>query len=389
MSFSPIDDILDDLAAGRMVIIVDDEDRENEGDLLMLAEKVRPEDVNFMARFGRGLICLTLTEARCNQLKLPLMVSQNREAFATAFTMSIEAATGVTTGISAADRARTIQVAVAEDAKPTDIVQPGHVFPLMARPGGVLTRAGHTEAGIDLARLAGAREPAAVIVEILNDDGSMARRPDLERFAETHGLKIGSIEDLIRYRMKHERSIERVAETPLVTKQGAFRVMAYRDHSTGQTHLAVVRGHPGPDHPVAVRVHVHHPVCDLLEPQDVDCGWPLSDVLTRLGQMSEGVAIILRPTIDEQDVLQQLRDWQAQADSQGANPNQAAPMRTKAPVDHVRTYGVGAQILKDLGVQRMRVMSAPKRFHALAGYGLEVVDYIYDEAADVAVGEMQ
>jgi 3,4-dihydroxy 2-butanone 4-phosphate synthase/GTP cyclohydrolase II len=382
MSFSPIDEILDDLTAGRMVIIVDDEDRENEGDLLMLAEKVRPEDVNFMARFGRGLICLTLTEARCTQLKLPLMVSQNREAFSTAFTLSIEAASGVTTGISAADRARTIQAAVALDAKPTDIVQPGHIFPLMARPGGVLTRAGHTEAGIDLARLAGARESAAVIVEILNEDGSMARRPDLEQFAVTHGLKIGSIEDLIRYRMKHERSIERVAETPLVTKEGSFRLMGYRDHSTGQTHLAVVRGQPGPDHPVPVRVHVHHPVCDLLEPQDVDCGWPLSDVLARLGQMDEGVAIILRPVIDEQEVLRQLFQWQTEE----------AHSREKSAAsagDHVRTYGVGAQILKDLGVQRMRVMSAPKHFHALAGYGLEVVDYIYDEAADVAVGEMQ
>ena len=247
MSFSSIDEILDDLAAGRMVIIVDDEDRENEGDLLMLAEKARPEDINFMARFGRGLICLTLSEARCAQLKLPLMVSQNNEQFSTAFTVSIEAARGVTTGISAQDRARTVQAAVAVDAKPADIVQPGHVFPLMARAGGVLTRAGHTEAGVDLARLAGAEEPAAVIVEILNEDGSMARRPDLEIFAQTHQLKIGSIEDLIRYRMKHERSIERVAESEIDTRWGVFRLVSYKDHSTGQTHLAVVRGKPTPD----------------------------------------------------------------------------------------------------------------------------------------------
>ncbi|MDD4966596.1 bifunctional 3,4-dihydroxy-2-butanone-4-phosphate synthase/GTP cyclohydrolase II [Halothiobacillus sp.] len=375
MSFSSIDEILDDLAAGRMVIIVDDEDRENEGDLLMLAEKVRPEDINFMARFGRGLICLTLTEARCAQLKLPLMVSQNREQFSTAFTVSIEAAQGVTTGISAQDRARTVQAAVAKDAKPTDIVQPGHVFPLMARAGGVLTRAGHTEAGVDLARLAGAQEPAAVIVEILNEDGSMARRPDLEIFAQTHGLKIGSIEDLIRYRMKHERSIERVAESEIETRWGTFRLVSYKDHSTGQTHLALVRGKPSPDTPIAVRVHVHQPVCDLLEPLGSDCGWPLSDVMARLGQMDEGVAIILRPMIDEDDVLGQLRHWQT------------GEMPTTPAKDHVRTYGVGAQILKDLGVQRMRVMSAPKRFHALAGYGLEVVDYIYDEVAQ-ATAEM-
>jgi 3,4-dihydroxy 2-butanone 4-phosphate synthase/GTP cyclohydrolase II len=303
------------------------------------------------------------------------MVSQNREQFSTAFTVSIEAAQGVTTGISAQDRARTVQAAVAKDAKPTDIVQPGHVFPLMARAGGVLTRAGHTEAGVDLARLAGAQEPAAVIVEILNEDGSMARRPDLEIFAQTHGLKIGSIEDLIRYRMKHERSIERVAESEIETRWGTFRLVSYKDHSTGQTHLALVRGKPSPDTPIAVRVHVHQPVCDLLEPLGSDCGWPLSDVMARLGQMDEGVAIILRPMIDEDDVLGQLRHWQT------------GEMPTTPAKDHVRTYGVGAQILKDLGVQRMRVMSAPKRFHALAGYGLEVVDYIYDEVAQ-ATAEM-
>ena len=374
MSFSPIDEILEELAQGRMVIIVDDEDRENEGDLLMLAEQVRPEDINFMARFGRGLICLTLTENRCAQLKLPLMVSQNREQFSTAFTVSIEAAQGVTTGISAQDRARTVLAAVAPEAKPTDIVQPGHIFPLMAKAGGVLTRAGHTEAGVDLARLAGANEPAAVLVEIMNDDGSMARRPDLEVFAATHNLKIGSIEDLIRYRMKHERSIERISESPLSISAGEFRLFAYCDHSSKQTHLAVVRGTPTPDQAVPVRVHVHQPVCDLLEPLNVDCGWPLSDVLQRLGQMDVGVAIILRPTIHEAEIAQQLKHWQSHE-----RPAALAG-------DRVRTYGVGAQILKDIGVQRMRVMSSPKRFHALAGYGLEVVDYIYDETAADAVG---
>ncbi|OYY53932.1 MAG: bifunctional 3,4-dihydroxy-2-butanone-4-phosphate synthase/GTP cyclohydrolase II, partial [Halothiobacillus sp. 28-55-5] len=249
-----------------------------------------------------------------------------------------------------------------------------HIFPLMAKAGGVLTRAGHTEAGVDLARLAGARESAAVIVEILNEDGSMARRPDLEVFAATHNLKIGSIEDLIRYRMKHERSIERISESPLTLQAGAFRLFAYCDHSAQQTHLAVVRGTPTPDQPVPVRVHVHQPVCDLLEPINADCGWPLSNVLARLGQMEVGVAIILRPSPNEAAIVQQLQHWQS-----SERPAASAG-------DHVRTYGVGAQILKDLGVQRMRVMSTPKRFHALAGYGLEVVDYIYDETADGAVG---
>ncbi|WP_407276220.1 bifunctional 3,4-dihydroxy-2-butanone-4-phosphate synthase/GTP cyclohydrolase II [Halothiobacillus sp. DCM-1] len=368
MSFSPIHEILDELAAGRMVIIVDDEDRENEGDLLMLAEKVRPEDINFMARFGRGLICLTLTEQRCQQLKLPLMVARNSENFSTAFTVSIEAAEGVTTGISAQDRAITVQAAVAAGAKPSDIVQPGHIFPLMARAGGVLTRAGHTEAGVDLARLAGAKEPAAVIVEVLNEDGTMARRPDLEQFAATHGLKIGSIADLIRYRMKHERSVERLSEIPLQLPSGAFRLFAYQDHSSGQVHLALVRGEPSADQPVPVRVHVHQPVCDLLNPLGRDCGWPLPDVLSRLAKMPVGVAVLLRPPVDEQAIVEQLRHWQFPETS------------GQTGGDHVRTYGVGAQILIDLGVQRMRVMSAPKHFHALAGYGLEVVDYLYDDA---------
>ena len=372
MSFSTIDEILDELRAGRMVIIVDDEDRENEGDLLMLAEKVRPEDINFMARYGRGLICVTMTQERCAQLNLPLMVSQTREAYSTAFTQSIEAASGVTTGISAADRARTVQAAVAPDAKPSDLVQPGHVFPLMARPGGVLTRAGHTEAGVDLARLAEARESAAVIVEILNEDGSMARRPDLEQFAATHGLKIGSIEDLIRYRMRHERGVERVAVSDLETAHGAFRLHAYLDHATEQLHFAVVRGQPSPEEPVAVRVHVHQPLCDLLEPVANQCGWPFSDVLARLGRMETGVAIILKPQVADQELVRQMRIWQ------GELPHPPAHN------EDLRTYGVGAQILKDLGVQRMRVMSAPKRFHALAGFGLEVVDYLYDETVEAS-----
>ncbi|MFO7581062.1 3,4-dihydroxy-2-butanone-4-phosphate synthase [Guyparkeria sp.] len=370
MSFSPIDEILDDLRAGRMVIIVDDEDRENEGDLVMLAEQARAEDINFMARYGRGLICLTLTQERCEQLELPLMVSRTREAFQTAFTVSIEAARGVTTGISAADRACTIRTAVSPDAKPADLVQPGHVFPLMARPGGVLARAGHTEAGVDLARLAEAREPSAVIVEILNEDGTMARRPDLERFAEEHGIKIGSIEDLIRYRMRHERSVEREFSTEIDTRHGRFALHAYRDHTSGQLQFAAVRGTPDAETPTPVRVHVHHAVCDLFEPQGRDCGWPFSDVLSRLAGMETGVAVVLRSTPNEDELLRQLQGWESSEPAGGTEPE----------VEELRNYGVGAQILKDLGVRKMRVMSAPKRFHALAGFGLEVVDYIHDEA---------
>jgi len=367
MSFHSIEDILDDLRAGRMVIIVDDEDRENEGDLLMLAEKVRPEDINFMARYGRGLICLTLTRDRCERLKLPLMVSGGSEAFSTAFTVSIEAAEGVTTGISAADRARTVQAAVAPDAGPEDVVQPGHIFPLMAQPGGVLTRAGHTEAGCDLARLAGAGEPAAVIVEILNEDGSMARRPDLEKFAEEHGLKIGSIEALIRYRMKNERSIERVAESDISTPHGQFRLVVYHDVTTGEVHVAAVKGHPESETPTPVRVHVHQPLCDLFDIRAEHCGWPLADVLARLDKFDSGVVVVLRPKIDDRNLIRDVRAWQMNLSRQeGESP------------EDLRTYGVGAQILKDLGVRRMRVLSAPKRFHALAGFGLEVVDYIHD-----------
>ena len=241
MKFNTIEEILEDLAQGKMVVILDDEDRENEGDLLMAASLVCPEDVNFMAQYGRGLICLTLNQQRCKQLALPLMVSEAEDGHGTNFTLSIEAAEGVTTGISAYDRAHTVRTAVAPNAKPEDIVQPGHIFPLMARPGGVLTRAGHTEAGCDLARLADL-EPAAMIVEILNEDGSMARRPDLEKFAETHHLKIGTIEDLIHYRIQHEKSVERVAETVLPTEFGDFKMVAYENHVSGHVHFALIKG---------------------------------------------------------------------------------------------------------------------------------------------------
>ncbi|MEW5823088.1 MAG: bifunctional 3,4-dihydroxy-2-butanone-4-phosphate synthase/GTP cyclohydrolase II [Pseudomonadota bacterium] len=372
MALNSIEEIIADLRDGRMVIIVDDEDRENEGDLLMLAEKTRPEDINFMARYGRGLICLTLTQERCRRLRLPLMVTRTQEAFSTNFTVSIEAAEGVTTGISAADRARTVQAAVAPEARPEDLVQPGHIFPLMAQPGGVLTRAGHTEAGCDLARLAGAGEAAAVIVEILNEDGTMARRPDLEVFAAEHGLKIGSIEDLIRYRLRHERTVERVAESDVTTAFGKFRLLAYHDPAGNDLHFALVHGQPDPEQPVPVRVHLQNTLCDVLALRDGSCGWPLSDVMRRLAEEPTGVAVILRLPEDNRALVRQIRQMQLLA----AQPQAQAQATRVENGDDLRTFGVGAQILQDIGVRRMRVMSAPKRFHALAGFGLEIVDYI-------------
>jgi 3,4-dihydroxy 2-butanone 4-phosphate synthase/GTP cyclohydrolase II len=356
------EELLADLRAGKMVIVMDDEARENEGDLLMLASRVRPEDINFMARYGRGLICLTLTRERCQQLRLPLMVSDTDRTRRTNFTVSIEAAEGVTTGISAHDRARTVLTAVAPDAKPEDLTQPGHVFPLMAQPGGVLTRAGHTEAGCDLARLAGA-EPAAVIVEILNEDGSMARREDLERFARQHGLKIGTIADLIRYRLATERSIERLAESRVPTEFGEFTLYCYEDHVHHDLHLALVRGRVDPAEPTLVRVHLLDTLGDVVGVRWERLGWPLRSALQRVAAEGSGVVVILRGE-DPRALLATL--------SGGPQP---AATTADEPKD-LRTYGIGAQILRDLGVRRMRVLSAPKRLHALSGFGLEVVEYI-------------
>ncbi|KFI22305.1 bifunctional 3,4-dihydroxy-2-butanone-4-phosphate synthase/GTP cyclohydrolase II [Nitrosococcus oceani] len=367
MPLSKTEAIIQDLREGKMVILMDDEDRENEGDLIMAASQVRAPDINFMARYGRGLICLTLTEARCRQLRLPLMVSDSNAKYSTNFTVSIEAATGVTTGISAADRARTVQAAVAPEAHPEDLEQPGHIFPLMARPGGVLTRAGHTEAGCDLARLAGF-EPAAVIVEILNEDGSMARRPDLEVFAERHGLKLGTIADLIRYRLEHERSVARVAECALPTEQGLFRLLAYQDLVDQQLHLALVRGELCPEEPALVRVHMADTLCDILQVRRGDCGWPLHDAMTRIAKAGTGVVVILRRPESSSDLVQRIQDYNLE--------DQGERLPRQEPPNDLRTYGVGAQILTDLGVQKMRVMSAPRRMHGLAGFGLEVVDYV-------------
>ena len=363
--FDSIEDILADLAAGKMVVIVDDEDRENEGDLLMAAAKARPEDINFMARYGRGLICLTLTRERCAQLRLPLMVSETDREQRTNFTLSIEAAEGITTGISAHDRARTVAAAVAPGALPSDIRQPGHVFPLMAQPGGVLTRAGHTEAGCDLARLAGL-EPAAVIVEIMNDDGTMARRPELEVFARHHGLRMGTIRDLIRYRLRNERSVERVSERTIDTEFGAFRLMAYEDQVHHDLHLALVRGEVSGAEPPLVRVHVADTLRDLVGVQGGQRAWTLRAALERISRAPSGVLVILR----EQETAREL------ADAIALLPRRAPAVSSNAAHSVLRTYGVGAQILKDLGVSRMRVLSAPRQLHGISGFDLEIVGYV-------------
>ncbi len=366
MPFNTIEEIVADLHAGKMVVIMDDEDRENEGDLLMAASLVRPEDINFMARYGRGLICLTLTKGRCEQLRLPLMVSDNYAKHATNFTVSIEAAEGVTTGISAADRAITVRAAVAADAKPEDVVQPGHIFPLMAQPGGVLTRAGHTEAGCDLARLAGL-EPAAVIVEILNEDGTMARRPDLEVFARAHDLKIGTIADLIRYRVENETTIERVAESGIETEYGNFRLVTYLDTIDDELHFALTLGDLRPREPALVRVHLQSTLCDVLGGMHSDCGWPLRRAMQRIQREGSGVIVLLRKAEDNRELVRRVRNLQLGIGVEGGAP---------APQSELRTFGVGAQILSDLGVRSMRVLSAPKVMHGLSGFGLEVVEYI-------------
>lgn len=359
------EELLADLAAGKMVVVMDDEDRENEGDLIMAAEHVRPADINFMARYGRGLICLTLTRERCRQLRLPLMVSETDERQTTNFTLSIEAAEGVTTGISAHDRAHTVRTAVARAARPEDLRQPGHIFPLMAQPGGVLTRAGHTEAGCDLTRLAGL-EAAAVIVEILNEDGTMARRPDLEKFARQHQLKIGTIADLIRYRLEKEKTVERIAENELPTEFGTFRVVCYEDHVNKAVHLALVKGELRPERPTLVRVHMQNTLGDVLPLQWEQLGWPLRNTLQRIAQEG-GVIVLLRQPENQAELVERIRNY-PRVESRPLEPDDGTTV--------LRTYGVGAQILADLGVQRMRVLSAPKKMHGISGFGLEIVEYV-------------
>jgi 3,4-dihydroxy 2-butanone 4-phosphate synthase/GTP cyclohydrolase II len=361
-----IPEILEDIRAGRMVVMMDDQERENEGDLVMAASKVRPEDINFMARFGRGLICLPLTRERCRQLQLPLMVNENQSRFATNFTVSIEAVEGITTGISAYDRAHTIRTAVKPDANFADLSQPGHVFPLMAQPGGVLTRSGHTEASVDLAMLAGL-EPAAVLVEILNEDGSMARRPELEEFAREHGLKIGTIADLIHYRMETEKSVVHVSTHDVVTDFGPFTLHTYRDLIADRLHLALMRGVASPEDPFLVRVHVQNPLSDVLSIQRVDFGMPLRTALAQIDAADSGLVLVLGGDKDDDEILRQIQEKPEPAmKSNGDN------MRSR----ELRTYGIGAQIIADLGIRKMRVLSAPWKLTGLAGFGLEVEEYI-------------
>ncbi len=365
MPRATVEQLLADVRAGRMVVIVDDEGRENEGDLVMAASLATPRDVNFMVTHGRGLLCLTLTRERCERLRLPLMVRGTDDRLATNFTVSIEAAEGVSTGISAHDRAHTIRTAADPAVGPEGIVQPGHVFPLMAQPGGVLTRAGHTEAGCDLARLAGVSEPAAVIVEILNEDGSMARLADLEVFAKRHGLKIGTVEDLIRYRVARERTVTAGTVAPVVTRYGDFMLHAYEDLVHGVVHLALVKGEIRRSQPVLVRVHVENVLRDALG-VDTGSGWSLGDALQRISREGRGVAVVLRRPENERE----LRAWLAAVGGGGtprADPN--------VPGERW-TLGVGGQILSDLGVGKMRLMSSPQRFHALGGFGLSIEDYV-------------
>ena len=365
-AFSDIEDIIADVRDGKMVIMVDDENRENEGDLIMAAGKVRAEDINYMARYGRGLICLTLSRERCSQLRLPLMVHDTDEHHATNFTLSIEAAEGITTGISAHDRAKTVQTAVAPNAKPEDLRQPGHVFPVMAQPGGVLTRAGHTEAGCDLARLAG-HESAAAIVEILNEDGSMARRPDLEKFSRDHDVKIGTIANLIRYRLEKERFVERIGETPVETAHGNFTLYCYDDHVNQSVHLSLVKGDLTPGMEPLVRVHRQDTLGDILGIQNPALGWPLDSAIERISKEEVGIIVVLRDQESTRDLMNTVSRLSETPDDLE---------RRRGGDSVLRTYGVGAQILKDLGVQRMRVLSAPRQMHAISGFDLEITEYV-------------
>ena len=373
MSFDPIDELISEFRNGNLVVLVDDEDRENEGDLVMPAAHATPEAINFMARYGRGLICLPMTRERCDAIGLKLMVGDNREAQRTQFTVSIDAARGVTTGISAADRATTILTAVRPGATPADFVQPGHVFPLMSEPGGVLTRAGHTEAGCDLARLAGL-EPAAVLVEILNEDGTMARRPDLERFAQVHGLKLGTIADLIKYRMLNEKTVERAGECRLPTEFGEFRLIAFRARTDDRIHYALVAGEIDSDVPTLIRVHLRDSLNDLTGSRRRDAGWPVGDALRRVAEEGSGVVVVLRPPEPANEVIARIDSYRRE------DEGEALPQHDRGT--DLRTLGLGAQILADLGVRKMRVLSAPKRLHAISGFGLEVIEYV--EASDVA-----
>jgi len=366
VAISPVEEIVAEMKAGRIVILVDEEDRENEGDLVLASDHVTPEAINFMARFGRGLICLTLTRERCEFLKLPPMAARNGTVYSTAFTVSIEAAEGVTTGISAADRAKTVQVAVAKGSQPTDLVQPGHIFPLQAVDGGVLMRAGHTEAGCDLAAMAGC-SASSVICEIMKDDGTMARLPDLQLFAAEHGLKIGTIADLIQYRSRNESLVERIGSRTLQTAHGEFTAHAFRDQPSQTVHLALVKGQWSADQEVPVRVHEPLSVLDALEVNRSMHSWSLDTSLQYLNAQGCGVAVLLNCGESADQLLAQF---------EGRARSAQAPERGKMDL---RTYGVGAQILRECGVHKMKLMGQPRRMPSMTGYGLEITGYIPKE----------
>lgn len=359
-------EIVAEMKAGRMVILVDEEDRENEGDLVMAAENVTAEAINFMAKFGRGLICLTLTEERCKKLGLVQMAPSNKAQYGTAFTVSIEAAEGVTTGISAADRARTIQVAVAKNSTSDDIVQPGHVFPITAREGGVLVRAGHTEAGCDLAAMANL-EPSSVICEIMNDDGTMARLPELMEFAKEHGLKIGTIADLIHYRAASEKLVERVTSKVISTAHGDFALHAYVDRASGATHLALVKGQIPAGEETLVRVHEPLSVLDFLDPGSKPQSFSIDEAQAALAKKGHGVIVLMHRPEDGEALLSRLT---------GQNQQSPRPQTKWDP----RTYGIGAQILRDVGVSKMRLLSSPRKMPSMTGFGLEVTGFVTSPA---------
>lgn len=369
---SPITDIVAELRAGRMVILVDEEDRENEGDLVMAAEFVTPEAINFMVTHGRGLVCLTLTEERCQQLDLPLMAVRNGTRFGTNFTVSIEAAEGVETGISAADRAKTVRAAVARDARPSDLVQPGHIFPLKAENGGVLVRAGHTEAGCDLTRMAGLT-PAAVICEILNADGTMARLPQLIEFAQQHNLKIGTIADLIQYRSAHESMVERLFEQDMTTPWGRFRAIGYKDLASGAPHLALVHGDIDPNTETLVRVHEPTTVLDLLCADSDDHSWSIPDALATISKADSGVVVMLNCQGAEDKIFEQFT-------LRSPEQNEALARAAEHRYD-LRTYGIGAQILRDLDVGQARLLARPRKMPSMTGFALTITGYLTEPTA--------
>jgi 3,4-dihydroxy 2-butanone 4-phosphate synthase/GTP cyclohydrolase II len=370
--FASIDEAAEDLRAGRFVVVVDDEDRENEGDLVMAAEKVTAQAINFMAREGRGLICLALTEERCDELDLPPMVEQNTSHFGTAFTVSIEARGRTTTGISAADRAATVLTAVDPASKPSDLLRPGHMFPLRAQAGGVLKRAGQTEASVDLARIAGLT-PAAVLCEIMNEDGTMARVPDLAAFCGRHGLKMVTVADLIRHRMRHERLVRKIASPHLPTRFGDFQLHAYKSEVTHEEHLALVLGEIREDEPVLVRVHSQCLTGDVFGSSRCDCGDQLALAMEKIREAGKGVFLYLLQEGRGIGLVNKLRAYELQ--DQG-HDTVSANEKLGFPPD-IRNYGVGSQILRDLGVRKMRLMTNnPSKYVAIGGYGLEIVERV-------------